>query len=48
MLLDRMKSGDSVIVPKRVGYGLKAMAKKADIPLTLRTLEDGQVGVWKL
>jgi hypothetical protein len=47
-LLDRMKAGESVVVPKRAGYGLKSAAKKADVKLIVRTLEDGQVGVWKL
>lgn len=43
-----MQPGESVVVPARVGYGLKSAAKKADVKITVRTLGDGTLGIWKL
>lgn len=48
VLLDKMKPGDSVVLPNKAALSLVAAAKKLGVKTANRLLGDGQRGVWKL
>lgn len=48
VLLDRLKPGESVDLPKVAAKSLIAVAKKANIKIACRQLDDATTGVWRL
>lgn len=48
VLLDRLQPGESVDLPKAAAKSLMGVAKKANIKIACRQLDDETTGVWKL
>ena len=48
LILERMQPGDMVELPVRQGYGFLSMAKALKIGITRRTLDNGNMGLWRV